>query len=139
MPWPHFEIVKDNMACPCGCGFGSKESDFDELLMENLEHLRGMWAKPMHLNSVARCASYNEHVGGEHDSAHLADSEGKCRAADVSLITGSYDRKQFIMDATEAGFKRIGIAKTFVHIDVAAESGSPKLPEGWWTYGDARG
>ena len=136
--WNHFDIIKDAMACPCGCGYGSRVEDFDPLLMEQLEALRVAWNHPMTLNSVARCKQRNEQVNGEIDSAHLPDSEGKCRAADVKLVSGSYDRKQFIMDATEVGFKRIGIAKSFVHIDVAADSGLPKLPEGWWTYGDIR-
>lgn len=137
--WQHFDIVKDAMACPCGCGFGSKVEDFDLMLMDYLDKLREMWKKPLRLTSSARCIAHNEVIGGESNSAHMPDQNGHCRAVDVSLISGSYDRKQFVMDATEVGFKRIGIAKTFVHIDVAADSGLPKLPDGWWTYGGTRG
>ena len=138
MAWKFFDITKDAMACPCGCGFGANPAEFNHYLMSQLDLLREMWAAPLNLTSAARCEKYNGEHGGEKNSAHLPDADAQCRAVAIATPFGSFDRKRFILAANRAGFQRIGIGKTFVHVDVAAEHGSPGLPEGWWTYHDAR-
>ena len=139
MAWKYFDVVKDKMACPCGCGFGSNPAEFNHYLMEQLDLLREMWAAPLVLTSAARCLSHNESVGGEKQSAHTPDADMQCRAVDIATPFGSYDRKRIVLMANRAHFQRIGIGKTFIHVDVAAEHGGPGLPEGWWVYGDIRG
>ena len=139
MAWKYFDVFKDGMACPCGCGFGSNPAEFNHYLVTQLDLLREMWSAPIRLTSAARCEKHNEAIGGEKNSAHLPDADSQCRAVDIAAPFGSFDRKRFILMANRCGFQRIGIGKTFVHVDVAAEHGSPGLPEGWFVYQDARG
>ena len=138
MVWKFFDVEQDHMACPCGCGFGSNPAEFNHYLMERLNLLREMWGAPINLTSAARCEKHNEVVGGEKQSAHMPDADRQCRAVDIATPFTSFDRKRFILMANRAHFQRIGIGKTFIHVDVAAEHGSPGLSEGWWVYHDAR-
>ena len=138
MAWKYFTVEADHLACPCGCGFGANPAEFNHYLMEQVDLLREMWSKPLTVTSGARCHKHNEETGGEKQSAHLPDADNQCRALDLQMNTSSLDRKRFVLMANRAGFQRLGIGKTFVHIDVAAEHGSPGLPEGWWTYQDYR-
>jgi uncharacterized protein YcbK (DUF882 family) len=131
----HLDIVGDCLACRCGCDFGKKPTDFDPLLVEKFEQLRGFWGKGFVIDSGARCVEYNDKVGGESNSAHTPDSLGRCRALDIRLA-GSADRRDMVLNAHNVGFKRIGIGKNFIHVDVAEDD---QHPLGWWTYGDKRG
>ena len=138
MAWKYFDVWKDSMACHCGCGFGASPAEFNHYLMEQLDLLREMHGKPITLTSAARCLKYNDEIGGEKNSAHTPEDDAQCRAVDIAAPFGSFDRKRFILMANRAGFQRIGIGKTFVHVDVAAEHGGPGLPEGWFLYADSR-
>lgn len=138
MTWRYFSIEGDHLACPCGCGFGTSPEHFDAMLMSKLDHLRGLWGSAIKVTSAARCVAHNLAVGGEPNSAHTPDLSNQCRAVDLA-VTGSAARLEMVLDANSVGFHRIGVGKLFVHVDVADQSGSPELPTGMWTYGDARG
>jgi len=66
---------------------------------------------PFAITSGYRCAAHNARVGGKSNSAHT-----RGRAADVRT-SDSRTRYLVIRAALEAGFTRIGIAKTFIHLD----------------------
>lgn len=114
-------------ACKCGCGFGMEEVDIDKNLINKLNILRILYNKPMTIASGARCAKHNAAVDGEPLSAHLPHLHtGQCRAADITILS-SADRFKFINLAMSIGFERMGIASTFVHVDVAWDLPSPVL------------
>lgn len=94
------------LACQCGCGFlPTKEAQ------ESLQSLREAWGKPMKITSAARCKTYNRNVGGVPDSEH-----SKGQAFDVALMNN--ERWAFVKLAIEHGWHGIGIAVTFIHIDL---------------------
>ena len=103
--------------------------------MEKLDKLRALLG-PLQIVSAARCSSHNTTVNGEDNSAHLPDEKGQCRAVDLALNDGSIKRKFYVIHANAVGFKRIGIGKSFIHVDVADD---PTHHEGWWVYGGNRG
>lgn len=102
---PHFS--RHEAVCKCGCGFFHK----DALLLQRLEKIREMTGVPMIINSWCRCKPYNTLVGGNKASEHM---DGQ--AADIR-VGNSADRFQIVLFALSAGFRRIGVAKTFVHVD----------------------
>jgi len=114
--------------CPCGsCTFGSKESDIDKRLIDKLNILRILYGSPLVVTSGARCAQYNAEEGGAVNSAHLPHSQtGQCRAADI-LVAGGLHRHELVTLAQKVGFERIGIAKHFLHLDVAWDLPTPNI------------
>lgn len=93
--------------CRCGCG----KTVAAELLVR-LEALREKQGRPVSINSGARCETYNRQVKGEKNSWHL-----KGLAVDVACGDSLF-RSEVIRAAIELGFNGIGIAETFVHIDL---------------------
>jgi uncharacterized protein YcbK (DUF882 family) len=78
----------------------------------------------MVVKSGYRCKKYNDEVGGVPESAHV---DGV--AADIGCSFAG-DRIKLVKLAIANGIKRIGVAKTFVHLDV-----SDSLPsEVMWLY-----
>ena len=92
--------------------------------LQLLDQARDRFDKPITINSGYRTPAYNESVGGTENSSHL-----KGLAADVACIA-SQDRFNLINIFLDLGITRIGIAKTFIHIDVDPD----KSPDVIWTY-----
>ncbi len=65
------------------------------------------------INSGARTAYWNTKVGGVSNSSHKIPT---CKAADISTPTKAI-RNKIVVAAKLVGFKRIGVGKTFVHLD----------------------
>ena len=107
----------NEFACKCGCGFGTKEEDVSQDLIDLLEYMR-VHTGPIHINSGCRCEKWNEAVGGSPVSAHT-----KGNAADIRTL-GSKERFKAVSAACLAGCLRIGIGDTFIHVDV-----DPNLPK----------
>lgn len=66
------------------------------------------------INSGARTSYWNAKVGGVANSAHKIPV---CKAADIRTSSKDIQRK-LVAAARRIGFKRIGIGKTFVHLDI---------------------
>ena len=105
--------------------FDSKSSDgvdtgelMQECLLDKLQIARNRYNKPMRIISGYRTASHNKAVKGKPNSAHL-----RGYAVDISC-TSSRQRLEMVMVLLLAGFERIGIGKTFIHVDC-----DPSLPE----------
>ncbi len=92
--------------CPC-----CKEVYLNEEFLKILDNARGFAGIPFKVNSGYRCVRHNAYIGGKTDSSHL-----KGQAADIDCTT-SRQRSLMIDALLEAGFTRIGIAKTFIHAD----------------------
>ena len=109
----------EELACK-HCGASGVTLD----LVELLDWMREQYGKPIIVKSAYRCKTHNEAVGGVPESAHVTGE-----AADIGC-SFSADRMKLIKLALEAGINRIGVAKTFIHVDI-----SPTLPqEVFWLY-----
>lgn len=105
------------LECKCGCG-GLPKQEF----VSRLDKLREKYGKPMKVSSGYRCPAHNKAVGGSPNSRHMTGE-----AADILL--DSAESYKVAKLAYEMGFGGIGVAKTFLHLDIR----EPK--EGrLWTY-----
>lgn len=87
----------------------------DKALIKKLQKLTEITGLPIFemINSAARSAYWNKKVGGVQNSAHKIPT---CKAVDIKVPTKKI-RNQIVFTARKIGFKRIGIANTFVHLD----------------------
>lgn len=93
-------------ACPC-CGLDKVSTEMVELLQK----ARVAAGIPFKINSGVRCEKHNAEVGGVDSSAHVGGY-----ACDISCVDSK--RRYIILSALKsAGFTRLGIAKTFIHVD----------------------
>ena len=108
-----------------GCSCGRPECDAPKphpTLIQMLNIMRGLYGVAISVNSGPRCAHHNGEVGGEADSAHLTGE-----AADLACHGGEA-RFAMVEAARHAGFKRIGVGFTLVHVDMADR------PAALWPY-----
>lgn len=109
MAWKYFK--ESEFACKCGCG----RNNISHALVDKLDEAREMSGKTMVIESGSRCPAHNKAEGGKRNSAHL-----KGLAADVRCTT-SRDRFRLLNIFYILGFKRIGLGKTFLHVDISKE------------------
>tara|TARA_B100000959_G_scaffold147137_1_gene154500 strand:+ start:400 stop:762 length:363 start_codon:yes stop_codon:yes gene_type:complete len=96
-------------ACRCGCG---KDDIKDELAMK-VQLVRDTLNRSITINSGIRCSNHNSTINATPTSSHI---DGW--AADLKY-TGSAERYTLLY-AIMPVFDRVGIAKTFIHVDVDA-------------------
>ena len=114
----YFELSEFD--CPSLPNSG-KNMDFD--FLHKLEQAREIAGIPFKITSGYRTAEHNEKVGGVKNSSHL-----KAVAADISISNGQ--QRYIVLNALiKAGFKRIGVAKGFIHVDSDSEKNNSV-----WTY-----
>ena len=92
--------------------------------LEKLDQAREIADIPFVINSGFRTVRHNKKVGGKSESSHL-----KGLAVDISC-TDSRSRYYIITALLEAGFTRIGVGKSFIHVDDDKE----KSPDVIWAY-----
>ena len=132
-------FVPKEFACKCGCGFGSKEEQVAADLVHLLHILRVSLDVPFIITSGARCAEHNKKVDGGEKSTHLAgvlgqctpDYEGQSRAVDLNTTRWSASLRGACVNMALSVGARVGIADTFIHIDVEND---PYYSEGMWNY-----
>ncbi len=90
---------------------GSGAEMMQPLFIDKLTYARTMAGIPFRINSGYRTPAHNEKVGGLSTSSHL-----KGYAADIAC-TGNEARALILQALFAAGFSRIGIAQTFIHVD----------------------
>lgn len=93
-------------------------SHMKESTLEILDNARDISGIPFIINSGFRTTMYNKIVKGRKNSAHL-----RGYAADIAVQT-SRDRYKIILALDHAGFHRIGVYQTYIHVD-----NDPSLPE----------
>lgn len=113
-------FTSEEMACKCGC----KQERMDMSFMLKLQEARNMAGVSFSIASGYRCAKHNAEVGGVDDSAHTAG-----RAADV-FTPDSHARYIVLKALLGVGFKRIGVAGSFIHCD----TDDTKAAEVAWLY-----
>jgi len=96
----------------------------DDEFLRMLDLARQIADIPFKINSGYRTEGHNQKVGGKKDSSHLIG-----KAADIAY-KDSRQRWIIITALQDAGFNRLGIAKTFVHTDCD----ETKSPDVIWTY-----
>lgn len=94
-------------------------------LATQLQIARDKLGKPMVFTSGYRCQKLNKAVGGVADSAHLTGM-----AVDIRYNSESH-AKELIDALIFAGFKRIGLGGTFIHVDIDMSKPHPAC----WIYG----
>lgn len=104
--WKYFkyeEFLKCNPSC--------KITDMDYRTMNMLDTAREIAGIPFKINSAYRTVEWEIKKGRTGNSAHT-----KGKAVDIHC-NNSFMRKKIIYGLIKAGFKRIGIGKTFIHAD----------------------
>lgn len=98
--------------------------EMDITFLTMLDNARDIADISFRITSGYRTKSHNQQIGGVPDSAHT-----KGRAADIAATSGT-KRWIIINSLLQAGFNRIGIANTFIHVD-----NDPDKPQSViWTY-----
>ena len=93
-------------------------------ILSMLDAARKIYGKPMRITSGFRTKTHNKKVGGVKSSSHL-----KGLAIDVACVTSKH-RFEMLTALLEVGFNRIGVANTFIHIDVDKNKSQNVI----WTY-----
>lgn len=97
------------------------EQKISKELVDNLEKCRQEYGQAVIINSGYRCLKHNKEIGGANRSQHM---EGK--AADTRpklLTTDTMDEWIKVLSGT---FKAMGIAQSFIHVDVREMEGSAR-------------
>lgn len=106
--------------CPSLDGSGV---NMDSQFLTKLESAREIAGIPFRITSGYRTKEHNDKVGGVPNSSHLIGV-----AADIAVSSGS--ERYIVLNALiKAGFKRIGVAKGFIHCDTDSSK-----PNSVWTY-----
>lgn len=84
-------------------------------LVTMLDQARDIAGVPFKITSGYRSPEHNKKVGGVKDSAHLTRE-----AVDIAC-TSDANRWIIINSLISVGFNRIGVAKTFIHADIAKD------------------
>lgn len=87
-------------------------ADISTDLIASLERLEKFLGHELKYTSGFRCEGCNRKVGGVEHSAHTRGT-----AVDVSCLIGS-ERMLLVTAVLSLGYRRVGIGKTFVHLDV---------------------
>jgi uncharacterized protein YcbK (DUF882 family) len=101
----HFK--KSEFTCRCGCG----KNNIDQSLVSRLDEVREIFGAPIVISSGCRCEKHNAAEGGVHDSAHVLGLAADIRVTDSAV-------RFHLLSILMHRFERIGIAKTFIHVDV---------------------
>ena len=110
----NFKIEEFNCKC---CGGNKMKPDF----LEKLDNARDIAGIPFGISSGYRCPNHNKEIGSTATNHPLGV------AADIRCTDGS-SRFKIISALIQAGFTRIGVAKSFIHCD------TNNLPSSIWFY-----
>jgi uncharacterized protein YcbK (DUF882 family) len=91
---------------------GSGKEKMSKEFLDMLDFARELAGIPFKINSGYRTPLHNTRVGGSSTSSHLNGI-----AADISC-TDNGSRLIMLNALISAGFNRIGMAKTFIHVDI---------------------
>ncbi len=115
----------------CNCGSEDcKGEKMNYAFLDKLDRARGLAEIPFKITSGFRCKEYNEDLIRRNFKASRNSSHLKGLAADIS-VKDSKSRFIVINSLLLAGFTRIGIADTFIHVDLDIEE---KTQNVIWTY-----
>jgi hypothetical protein len=116
--WVNFNL--DEFKCKCGCGHVSVHSDLLDLLQTARDNIG-----PITISSAYRCPDHNDKVS----STGLSGPHTTSKAVDIH-VSNSQHRKQLI-DYFTNKVSGLGIAKTFIHIDIISPEELSHRPNCW--------
>lgn len=102
----------------CGKGFAQMDAEF----LEKLQWARTLSNCPYDLSSAIRCERHNRDEGGLENSSHVNGFAVDIRTPNSRI------RFRVLYGLIKAGFTRIGVYKTFIHVD----ADDSKVPEVVW-------
>ncbi|MCK5014031.1 MAG: peptidase M15 family protein [Candidatus Omnitrophica bacterium] len=111
------DFSKWEMVCKCGCGICNVSDSF----MAKLQLTRTVANIPFEIISGCRCPVHNKNEGGKETSDHLTTESIQCEGVDIRCHY-SGDRLKIISAAIMSGFRRIGIAKSFIHLGMKKDN-----------------
>ena len=114
---------KEFKNCKPSCAIGQMDPAF----LARLDLVRERAGIPLVLNSAYRSPEYEKSKGRSGTSSHCYG-----KAVDIRCNT-SANRYKIVKAAIQCGFTRIGIAKTYVHLDTADNTHVPNVI---WDYYD---
>ena len=88
------------------------DGNMDIKFLHELDKAREIAGVPFVINSAFRTPEHNAKIGGSPNSSHM-----RGLAVDIS-VTDSRQRFIILNALIQVGFNRIGIAKTFIHVDM---------------------
>jgi len=115
---PNFK--RSEFTCKCGCGFNKVNVDH----IFRLQQARDFAGVSFNIISGCRCEAHNTKEGGTETSDHLT-GEG----TDIETPNSNI-RFRVLEGLIIAGFRRIGIGKTFIHAGTAKHNSR----EAAWLY-----
>lgn len=100
---------EDELKCKCGCN----QCNMDPIFLTIMDQVREDVDEPLGVVSGFRCIDHDKEIKaeGNHPTGKAVDI-----AASLSRI-----RFKLIQAAIKRGIKRIGIGKTFIHLDIVGE------------------
>lgn len=103
---------------------GSGKKYMSKEFIELLDQARELANISFTINSGYRTIKHNKKVGGSSNSSHL-----KGLAADIHCADNG-KRMKILKALLQVGFERIGVAKTFIHVDIDTD----KMTDRIWVY-----
>ena len=98
-------------------------------ILEMLDIAREKYDKPIKITSGYRTQAYNENLKARGYKASKNSSHLKGLAVDIHC-NNSKDRFVLVDILLDVGFNRIGIANTFIHVDIDVDKPTHLI----WTY-----
>lgn len=92
--------------------------------------VRNAIGSPLYVTSGVRSPEVNDMVGGSKNSSHLKGLACDISTNKVGEVMSPRHRYLIVRALIDAGVKRIGIAKTFIHFDIDPD----KIQDVIWTY-----
>jgi len=120
----HFDF--EEFDCPSLEGSGLPTTDGGKMNLEflhKLDEARELAGVPFIITSGYRTPQHNLDVGGRVGSSHI-----KGLAVDISCDNSGH-RERILTALIQVGFRRIGIAKSFIHTDLDHDK-----PNAIWLY-----
>lgn len=108
------------------CNPESNPSQLDSLLLHILQNIEKDLGKELNVNSAFRSINYEVSNGRNGSSAHTLG-----KAVDIHCYNSS-ERYIIIKSALQQGICRIGIYKTFIHLDVATAKDGKNTQVIWY-------
>ena len=117
--WRNFQIAE--LACRCGGRFCRRQYWHEPRFLDHLQALRDRLGQPLIVHSGHRCPLWNARVGGAPKSQH--------KRMAVDLAVDGHARGALLAAARAIGFTGVGLARSFLHLDLRAR------PATWFYHG----
>jgi len=115
-PFEFFSVSE--IKCKCGCG----GIVIDPSFLSVMNSIRSDFNRPIIINRWYSCTAHDKMLGGK-------GNHPTGLAADVRCLH-SWTRQQLVSLAGKYGIERIGVASTFLHLDMVTGAPSPRM----WLY-----